>query len=481
LPIPEQYKNYLLDSSVWGKNPQFYSEYPDLFRVYFNDVEQETVNRLSIAGFLYYQSTLLTDALIDEKDLSKFPVISICQEEAVKILTSIFGIQSVFWEKWNNRRNEYFKAVAIEKQLYQKENVDSVEYEMLADYKSAFGKVAIDCLRVLTKYQDEHSTYNTLLLSHKYFSIGFQLYDDVKDFKEDVINKQFNWAVYQFKSKFREDFEQVDITTSQKLLFIRGVAQDLLKKAIEYFDLAKSAVAEQDVPSKWLETIEKTKKEIENYVDITEGYLLTLIKRLELENITSQNFFLDLSAPIDESIKNGLVFIHNDYLRNFAELKHVMYLSGKEGFENSDKIHVGDIFQRSMLADCLLAVAKKCNLEFLTYIETEIKYLIENRLTDSIGAWSYFPTVKEIAADIDDLGQIIQLFAQVERNDLIDTYCKTAVTLAIKDRRCPDGGIETWILPKVNLSPSQAKQAFFNQTKWGTGPDTEAVANLWLN
>lgn len=478
LPLQRQFRDCLLDDTLWDKNPQFYYEYPQLFWAYYSGIKQDIINKLSIAGFLYYQSTLFADVLIDEKDLSKFPLISISQEEAIKILTSVFGLQSDFWKRWNQRRGEYFKAVAIEKQLYVQETVDFKEYEILADFKSAFGKVAVDCLQIYSADNSNDEIYESLLLSHKYFSIGFQLYDDVKDFKEDFEKRQFNWAVFQFKNRYRDEFENLDIKMCNKLLFIRGLAQDILKKAIVYFDKALYAIENYRINSKWGETIEKTKGEINNYLDITEGYLLTLNKRIEIEKTINPCRFINFQNLQDSTIKNGLIFIQTDYCRNFSELKHIMYLSDREGFENDEKIHVGDIFQRSMMADCLHGVSRKWKLNSESYIETEINYLIENRLKDDVGAWSYFPTVKEIAADIDDLGQIIQLLAMSDKRELIDKYCTKAIDTAINERSSSNGGIETWIIPHNNLTPMQETQDFFNRNKWGMGPDTEVMANF---
>ncbi len=57
-------------------------------------------------------------------------------------------------------------------------------------------------------------------------------------------------------------------------------------------------------------------------------------------------------------------------------------------------------------------------------------------------------------------------------------YCLNAIDVAINDRSLENGGIETWIIPKKNLTKKQKKQDLFNSTKWGKGPDLEVVANF---
>jgi hypothetical protein len=196
LPILQNFKELILDANFINSNPKYYQNYPSLFSdVFFISTKQ--LDLLDIAGFLYYQSTIFTDSLIDEKSISKVPLISICQEESIKILSSIYNLKSNFWVLWNKRRNEYFQAIYLEKELFKNDIVDIEEYEILADTKSAYGKVAIDCLFSIDN-KNEY-LYQKLLLSHKYFSVAFQLNDDIQDFKKDFKNGQFNWAVYLLK------------------------------------------------------------------------------------------------------------------------------------------------------------------------------------------------------------------------------------------------------------------------------------------
>ena len=100
------------------------------------------------------------------------------------------------------------------------------------------------------------------------------------------------------------------------------------------------------------------------------------------------------------------------------------------------------------------------------------------RINREVGAWQYFPSVQEIAPDIDDLAQIMQFFIHIGKKDKIAKHCQKAIDTAINSRSCANGGIETWILPKHDLTSLQQKQQYFNESKWGTGPDVEVVANF---
>ena len=117
-------------------------------------------------------------------------------------------------------------------------------------------------------------------------------------------------------------------------------------------------------------------------------------------------------------------------------------------------------------------------MDVSNFLKNECQYLISLRNKDTIGGWSYFPTVQEIAADIDDLGQMIQLFVLSANQQLVDDYCHNVITIALDERMLANGGIETWLIPVKNQSNVQKRQEHFNSTKWGKGPDVEVVANF---
>jgi hypothetical protein len=104
---------------------------------------------------------LLLDQLIDSKaTASKSKQLFLSnklQEESIKLLTTVFGLDRSFWDLWSRRQEDYFKAIGLEKQLAL--NPSYKKYQHVADLKAAFGKVAIDCLYILSNEKD-HEKYN---------------------------------------------------------------------------------------------------------------------------------------------------------------------------------------------------------------------------------------------------------------------------------------------------------------------------------
>ena len=269
LSISKDFKNQILDKNFMDSNPAYYQNYPSLFSQAFL-MKKTDLDYLDFAGYLYYQATLFTDRLMDENEISKFPLIAICQEESIKILTTIYGLKSSFWKLWNKRKAEYLQAIYIEKEIRHKVIVTIEEYEILADKKAAFGKIALDCLFTLDN-KDE-SLYQKLLLSHKYFSVAFQLNDDIQDFKEDLKNNQFNWAIYLLQ---KQKLPHSDPHLLEKYLYIRGITKEIYELGMQYCDNALAIVEDIDVPG-WKEILMYTKTTFRQAILEIDNYLETL-------------------------------------------------------------------------------------------------------------------------------------------------------------------------------------------------------------
>ncbi len=461
-------------------SPTFYNHYTRLFSAYFKEVPNNVVNELSLAGSHCYEAVLAMDRIIDDGKTQFFTSFVHAQEESIKRLGWLFEKNSEFWTKWEERRNEYFKAVEIEKSIFKTNKPFSfTDYADLASKKGAFGKIAIDALHVLSNQKDL-SLYECLLQSHDHFSLGFQLYDDVQDFIEDLEKGQFNWGVKELKHELGVRFDQLDPKILNKYLYLCGIGQSMLGEAIKAFEKSYSVIGGFTVQSDWETTIKETQSIIKYYLDSTTGYIKTLEKKLDLtkgKKIANYTFF-NYSKVEDKCLKEGLDYLLKQCQHNYSDLKHIMYLSKLEDFENKEDIHISDTFQRALFANCMVRIASKQNLEITKYLDHECNYLIDRTMPGVIGAWSYFPTVKEIAADIDDLAEIMQLFLNAEKTQHIYDYASAAITIALTDNQHVSGGVETWIIPKHNRTNIQQKQYEFNVTKWGKGPDVEVVANF---
>ncbi|MGH1387190.1 hypothetical protein [Kordia sp.] len=292
-------------------NPSYYLYYPYLFKDYFQIDDKETLDLLSIAGFLYYRAVILIDTIFDDKNskhnFQKYFIANICQEETIKILSRFFGENPKFWKTWNLRKFEYAKAYKLDKTLKSINNI--AEFEALADYKSAFGKIAIDCLYHLSNTKDKE-LYASLLASHKYFYVAFQILDDIKDYTEDVENEQFNISKHELILKLQSENDSIDSYTleqQKKLLYLKGIAENLYEKATNY--LEKSIVLQASFNTK---NAQLWTNEIDGLYNTGITHFLNIKGFINMFN--SQNKFsaeLNSKTTIQDAVENAATFLQN--------------------------------------------------------------------------------------------------------------------------------------------------------------------------
>ncbi|HBH22662.1 MAG TPA: hypothetical protein DDY13_04485 [Cytophagales bacterium] len=309
LPLTDHIRQFLADETFIDQNPGYYTHYPFLF---CKNVENAAnLKHLTIAGFLYYKSVIILDDLFDNDKVKtqSFLIASICQEESIKILTSLFGLKSKFWSYLNQRKAEYSLAIKQDKDLIL--NTSLKAFEKQADCKSAFGKVAIDALRILGYLnEDDHEL---LTKSHKYYYAAFQILDDIDDFKEDLKIEQYNIAVSLLRKEMvtrgmspenHPPYEQ------SKLIYLMGIAEKLLDQAIEY--LHKS---EQLIPDNGFENWRTEINKFHNLVISRKLNIQGFIKKTQISLKLSKEI-MENNISLENQVNKGLKFIfanQNEY------------------------------------------------------------------------------------------------------------------------------------------------------------------------
>ena len=466
-----------------NKNPRFYLYYPYLFSDAFKYYDLTTLNKLSLAGFFLYKSIIIKDQLLDDIHNVKLngehkkyiEIKDSCQAEAMEILTSIFNSKSNFWKYFKKRKLELLEEQNIEDEL--NNNFTFNKYKKLSDCKSAFGKLAIDALYTLTN-EKENKVYKSLLSSHKYFSTGFQLLDDSEDIIIDKNNNQFNFCTYLMKDEYLKE-NNSDI---RKVFFYKDYAIKTYNKSSFYFTKSIETLNNLDC-EKWITEISNFKINIDIKTTTLISYKKELSKRFELKKKTSNiPPFAPKNTPksseFEKLLNSILEYISSQSNFDFYEAKHVMYLSPKEGFKGRDTVYVGDVFQKAIIWDILCQVNEMFNLEMVKSIKLGVDDIISNRRKTLNGGWSYFPKAIENAADADTLGQILQLLIHSDNKKLINKYCLKPIDILLLDNVLENGGIKTWIIPKSNLTKAEKIQLNFKNTKWGSGPNADVVANF---
>ena len=234
-PYETSFKEAILNQGFIEINPNYYHSYLYLFAPAFNSIGAQ-LPKLNIAGFLIFKHVMATERLLDEgkHNPEEYIIASAYKEEGVKILSRLFPENSPFWSLWEQRKKEYKKAYDLDKS----QKISSIkDYEALADFKSSFGKVAIDALHILSQNKCE-KVYLDLLESHRLFSSGVQLVDDILDIREDLENSQFNMAYFTLQSELKKrglKASSFSIDQIAKQLYIFDIAEELFEKSLNYY------------------------------------------------------------------------------------------------------------------------------------------------------------------------------------------------------------------------------------------------------
>ena len=476
LEITETLKALLLNSKQGDYD--FYLYYPLLFNNAFPQIDNEKLKLLSISGYLYFLHLTILDEIFDAKTnnlIENIEVASFCQEEAIKILVHLFDRESKFWNYWYKRKETFYKAIIKEKRMYCKTEKD---YLYLSHTKSELGKCAIDGLYILNDCSNTDE-YKNLLVSHDYFSEASQIIDDIQDMINDYENSQNNWILEITKKSLKNKYIVINSISLKREIYSAGIALKYYKKADNLFNKSLNFGKLTSAES-WCKMIENQKLKNENRIDTLYGFNEIVKLKLRLKNkalINKKKALLDVKI-IDTHIKDSLLFLLNEHCEDYIDLKHFMYLSSAEGFNNKKSIHIGETFQLSIVTDILLDLQKILRINLNTIINQNINVIINNRLKQGVRGWSYFPSVIEIAPDIDDLGQIMQMLYKSNNTKYLQDECFPLVDFVKENCIQKDGGILTWLIPIENQNSIQKIQKKFNVEKWGEGPDVEAVANL---
>ncbi|HIC8644376.1 prenyltransferase/squalene oxidase repeat-containing protein [Elizabethkingia meningoseptica] len=458
----------------------FYLFFPYVFADSFAGLNDYDLKLLSVSCYLYFLHLTIFDEITDKQSINPIVVKNIatssfCQEESIKILSELFNLNSKFWTLWYKRKHNFNLSLYNEKFLVL---FSEKEYFDLADLKGEMTKSVLDSLYILSNFNNK-TEYENLIKSCRYFSIGSQIIDDIQDIIEDYENHQFNWILNTIKDSLKKKNISLTKEALKKELYSSGIALLYYKKAHAFLNKALYYVYNTR-STLWQKLISKQLDKNSIRIDTLIGFqkINTIKTKIFLKSglKTFPNIELQMN---NDFFKSSLLFLINEHHKNYIELKHFMYLSSIDGFNNKNKVHVGEVFQLAILTDIYIDIQNQMDVDLNYFIQENIKSIKKYRSKEDIGAWSYFPSVNEIAPDIDDLGQIIQVLHKKGEFNYIKKYCLPLIDFVANN--CFDnkiGSFFTWILPKENKNTKQVLQNKFNMEKWGTGPDIEAVANF---
>lgn len=186
---------------------------------------------------------------------------------------------------------------------------------------------------------------------------------------------------------------------------------------------------------------------------------------------------LSTNSTLQDLCFKGMKHLLDEYHLGFTNTKHVMPFS-PEVFRVKTEFQEGDIFQRALLLDTFLDVNGMFKNKLQEIIDLEANYLIASRRKEGVGGWAYFPELRELPPDADDLAQVMQVLLRSGYRSIASSLFEKPLTVLLRDQKNPDNGWESWIIPKENKTEEEELQTIWVNKAWGTGSDIDVVANL---
>jgi squalene-hopene/tetraprenyl-beta-curcumene cyclase len=147
------------------------------------------------------------------------------------------------------------------------------------------------------------------------------------------------------------------------------------------------------------------------------------------------------------------------------------------GFGGEDERHEGRVFIDAVV----LSAVGRANRAFIdTVVDATaiaVKRLLAARRPGS-RLWSYFPTLPDLAPDVDDLAQVAHAALACGDVELMDA-CEEPLRNAVQRAIAAGGAINTWIEDPAESGATRARQRAAEEQHWGRSTDPEVVANLY--
>jgi len=210
-------------------------------------ISQHQLDSLSFASYLYFRALLAFDHSMDSTDTPSakrvhLTVFFACFERSAAELGRLYADHHPFWKHLASCKQRYFQAIFLEKQWSaQKPSITADLFEKLAIGKSAVCDALVYALNGLTKTPFPQSM-QWLACLHR-LHIAFQYLDDLDDFKKDVAEGQWTYTQSLVAEALKAQGHapaSISAEAKYRYLFLSGIAENNLHKAIQHLQFAKS-------------------------------------------------------------------------------------------------------------------------------------------------------------------------------------------------------------------------------------------------
>lgn len=402
---------------------------PYFFKKEFSGVDSETMNTLCICSAISAQIVLYYDHLVDncngitETDISLLFEKFMFSQYQARILGKLFDENSEFWSYYEKYCKQYFEAAKLEMQCVNSfKKYEYSEFKKISRGVFAMWKWPIAALAVLTGNTHKIAMYEEVLDLE---AEADQLFDDLKDWKDDFNGKRFSWMLCRIMVENEID-PSSDVKTVSEFLFKGDYDLMVLVKINKLCEkiMLKCGNADEYI-IKIREFQSNVNKLYNDLCRIKEHGFIPQDRPSVNENL--------LLYGTENFIQNFMDILTLHKKKDYPELVH-WALFTKQAIVSADNKYIrGDVYQRAVVLNSVLELKRMGYKVQNSFIQDEIEYFI--RMWDETKkGWSYFSKFPKSQADIDILAEMMKICILTENTGL-KMLVDESVSFLIKNRK----------------------------------------------
>jgi len=241
----------------------FYAYFPFLFSEAFPNTRREKKQKLALMGLLTLYQLLINDEMIDEAGAHCAAGIiasNSFQMAALSTLSEVFDHQPLPWKDIDKLFRQYSQAILLENGLHKGkvEQYSGRDIIRVLSRKSAMAKIIVVSLCLVS---GQNELRKPLEDSLDLYYAAEQLFDDFKDWKEDLEAQRYTYLLtevittFNLQDKISSLSPDDRISLIAKYLYLSGFAEDYLRKLARYCTEAKKKVEGINCPH-WKDLID---------------------------------------------------------------------------------------------------------------------------------------------------------------------------------------------------------------------------------
>lgn len=420
-----------------------YSLYPYLFSEDFPSISNDVLNKICICSHLCAEDILTFDNQLDtdfELDIKNIDLLfgkNLSIQYQTRVLSNLFDEKSEFWDYYDKYQKEYFNAIKLERNHYRTlEKYEYEEFQIISHGIYALGKWPVTAMAFLSGRKEFIGEYEDIL---DIYAEASQLFDDLKDWKDDFKEKRYSWLLSQIMINHSLT-EDAAIEELSDVLF----RFDYDKLILEKINLLCEHIFLSSVCSKpFIRFFRYFQKKTNNlYKDFCKLKGVNANFTIQNSIFNKDNLsMINVESLINKCIKNIL----RQQEKGYSELVHWEFFSEPLGFNEKENFAGADIFQRALVLNNLIEIKNMGYNVPSEVIESEVDYLIYR----SKDGWKYFNELEESFCTIDIYAEMIKLSNSIS-NDKLKKIINDSIGELITSNKNKDGYFYTCIIDGQN-------------------------------